>query len=469
MTSRDGAASRTAPSDCHGDIQHEKDGLKMRPRTLLLFALAALMGAAVAVLPALAAGPSEAKLEVNENCVEAAWPCWTTEGSASRPQPASKVTIAPGGKVKFIDHGKEASIKWTSTPSGQPTCSSEVPVSPMPAKTGWEGTCEFEQPGTYRFESSTLFKDAYENYTEYEIVVESASTGTTTTSTTTTTTPTTTTTTPTTTTTTTPTTPTTTTTTTPTTPTTTTPTTATPTATTSTQPSGGGASTATTPGSMETPPPPGGGSPLATLALANAQHGGAVHGTVQIPAADGGARLEIELLAQGASLAKVKRGGGSRVGRLVRSSAPAGTVSFTVSLDAQAKRALRRHHKLALTVKIVLTPKHGAALTLTRSLELRYDETAHAFAFRPRRADRGGGGRAARARRRTVRSEARSQRKLRRDRLAVLGNPRLGVHAATREQGHDRRRVAKSSSQTTRAPWRPLYGWALRRPAPVCL
>jgi hypothetical protein len=332
--------------------------VKLRKRYL---PVAAVLGAAVAIVPALAAAPSEVKLEVNENCVENNWPCWAAPGSGS---PASRVTIAPGGKVKFIDHGKETNIKWTSTPSGQPTCSSEVPVSPMPAKTGWEGTCEFGEPGIYRFESSTLFKDAYENYTEYEIVVESASTGTTTTtSTTTTTTPTTTTTTPTTTTTT-PTTTTPTTTTTTTTPTT-------PTATTSTQPSGGGASTTTTPGSIETPPPPAGNHPLATLALANAQHGDAVHGTVQIPAADGGARLEVELLAQGASLAKVKRGGSSRVGRLVRSSAPAGKVSFTVSLDAQAKRALRHHHKLALTVKIVLTPKHGAAMTLTRSVVVR--------------------------------------------------------------------------------------------------
>jgi hypothetical protein len=96
-----------------------------------------------------------------------------------------------------------------------------------------------------------------------------------------------------------------------------------------------------------------------------------VHGTVQIPAADGGARLEVELLAQGASLAKVKRSSSSRVGRLVRSSAPAGMVSFTVALDAQAKRALRQHHKLALTVKIVLTPKHGAAMTLKRSVVVR--------------------------------------------------------------------------------------------------
>jgi hypothetical protein len=327
--------------------------VKLRKRYL---PVAAVLGAAVAIVPALAAGPSEAKLEVNENCDEPNWPCWTRPGGS--PSYTPSVTIANGGVVAFSDEmGKAANIKWTSTPSGQPTCSSEVPVSPTPAKTGWEGKCTFEQPGTYRFESSTLFNGGPSlNYTKYEIVVEGASTGTTSTTTTTTTTISTTTT-P--------------TTTTP----TTTPTTTTPTAMTSTQPSGGGASTgavastATTPGSMETPPA--GSHPLAALALANTQHGDVVHGTVQIPAADSGARLEVELLAQGASLAKVKRPGSSRVGRLVRSSAPAGTVSFTVSLDAQAKRALRRHHKLALTVKIVLTPVHGAAVTITRSVVVR--------------------------------------------------------------------------------------------------
>jgi hypothetical protein len=331
----------------------------MRLRTLLLFALAALLGAAVAVLPALAAGSSEAKLEVNENCVELDWPCWATPGSGT---PASKITIAPGGEVKFTDNATTAAaVVWTGS---APSCSG-VPATAM---TKWEGMCKFEQEGTYSFESSTMFKEPGIDYTKYEIVVQSASTGTTSTTTTTTTTPTTTTTTPTTT------TPTTTTSTTPTTTTSTTPTTTTPTtptATTSTQPSGGGASTGTTPGSTEMPAPPGGSHPLATLALASAQHGDTVHGTVQIPAADGGARLEIELLAQGASLAKVKRGGSSRVGRLVRSSAPAGTVSFKVPLDAAAKSVLHRHHKLALTVKIVLTPKHGAAVTITRSVVVR--------------------------------------------------------------------------------------------------
>jgi hypothetical protein len=320
----------------------------MRPRTLLLLALAALLGAAVAVLPALAAAPSETKLEVNENCVELNWPCWATPGSEL---PASKITIAPGDEVKFTDHATTAAtVSWAGS---APTCSG-IPAS---ATTAWEGTCKFEQEGTYRFESSTLFNDGINNYTKYEIVVENASTSTT--STTTTTTPTTTTATLTT-----------------TAPTITTPTTPTPTPTTSTQPSSGGTtdttvSAASTPGAIEMPRPPAGNHTLATLALANAQHGGVVHGTVQIPAAESGARLEIELLAQGASLAKVKRSGSSRVGRFVRSSAPAGAVSFTVSLDAQAKRALHRHHKLAITLKIVLTPLHGAALTLTRNLDLR--------------------------------------------------------------------------------------------------
>jgi hypothetical protein len=326
--------------------------VKLRKRYL---PVAAVLGAAVAIVPALAAGTPEVKqLEVAQNCHLPEWPCWSVKGN--NPEGIGQIqpfTIAQGGTISFEDNDSKAptDVLWKSA---APSCTPEVPSTP---KTSWSSTCTFANAGEYEFESQELFNDGTFNYTKYKVIVESTSTGTTST-TTTTTTPTTTT-------------PTTTT------PTTTTPTTTTPTATTSTQPSSGGAptgavaSTATTPGSMETPPPPGGGSPVATLALANAQHGDAVHGTLQIPAADGGARLEVQLLAQGASLAKVKRGGSSRVGRLVRSSAPAGTVSFTVSLDPAAKRALRRHHKLTLTVKIVLTPKHGAAMTLKRSVVVR--------------------------------------------------------------------------------------------------
>ncbi len=498
---------------------------------LLLFAFATLLGATVAVPSALAV-PSKVKLEVNQNCVEAEWPCWTAEPSAPKPQPDLKFSIAEGGEVEFADHDPTTatSVVWTGGPT-TPSCPG-VPTTTT-VSTSWEGTCTFTQPGTYMLKSLNMFPGPKsgpygdEDYTEYEVVVTGPPTPTATTEQAT----------------------------------AVTETEATlnggidpegqatsyyfeygttesygtktsemsagsgstnqefhftwtglspnttyyfqlvavygagktkveggrmtvktaappaaPTASTqqatgvteteatlkgtvnpdgeateyffeygtdtnygqktakaTLQASGGsnqGVSAAlkgltpgteyhfrlvaenghgpakgldgsfktmSTPTKEPTPPtkepsptptptptptpgpispepeivPPVGGSPVATLALASAQHGDTVHGTVQIPAVDGGARLEVELLAQGASLAKVKRGGSSRVGRLVRSSAPAGTVAFVVALDAQAKRALRRHHKLVLTVKIVLTPKHGSAMTLTRSVVVR--------------------------------------------------------------------------------------------------
>jgi plastocyanin len=291
----------------------------MRPSTLLLFALAALVGAAVAVLPALASTPSEAKLEVNENCVESNWPCWAAPGSGSKPAPASKITIAAGGEVTFTDStNTKANIAWMGA---APACSPSVPVSPTAPQAPWEGKCKFEQPGTYKFESSTLFNGGpSENYTKYEIVVEGA-TGTTPTTTTTTTTPTTTTTT-----------------------------------------------TPTTPSE----PSRASGSPLEggskALKLAGSQRGSTVHGSIEVSQAGAGGRLELGLFATDASLAKARHTAGARVGRLVRSSLKAVSVFFSVPLSAKAKVALRRHRRLALTVKITLTPLHGEAVTLTRSV-----------------------------------------------------------------------------------------------------
>ena len=251
----------------------------MRPRTLLLFVLAALIGATVAVLPALAAAPSEAKLEVNENCVESDWPCWAVPGSGSNPAPASKVTIATGGEVKFADNANTAAtVSWTGS---APACSG-VPASAM---TKWEGTCMFEQPGTYEFESSTLFNGGSSlNYTKYEIVVEGAATGTTPTTTTTTTTPT------------------------------------------------------TTPA---TPSEPSHSSPLEggsrALELAGSQRGSTVHGSIKVSQASSSGRLEVGLFAAGASLAKAGHPAQVRVGRLVRSSLEAGSVPFSMPLSAKAR------------------------------------------------------------------------------------------------------------------------------------
>ena len=52
----------------------------------------------------------------------------------------------------------------------------------------------------------------------------------------------------------------------------------------------------------------------------------------------------------------------------MRSSLRAGKLTFALSLSAKGKAALRRHRRLALTVKITLTPLHGAAVTVTRGV-----------------------------------------------------------------------------------------------------
>ncbi len=281
----------------------------MKSRMFLLFALAALLGAAVAVLPALAASPSEAKLEVNENCVEPDWPCWATPGSS---RPAATVMIASGGTVAFVDQKTAANIAWTGT---APTCEPSVPVAPTPAKTGWEGKCTFSQPGTYKFESATMFEDSYENYKKYEIVVEGSATTTTSTSTP-------------------------------------SPTTSTPTS--SPTPTG------------ESPT----GSPFSGApTIRSNQRGTTVKGSLQIAKAGGGDRLEIDLIATTASLAKAGHAT-QVVGRFVSASVGAGQQSFSVKLDAKARKALKRHHRLALKVKITLAPARGEATSVTRSVTL---------------------------------------------------------------------------------------------------
>lgn len=277
----------------------------------VLFALAALFGATMVVLPALAASSSEAKLEVNENCVESDWPCWAVPGSGANPAPASRTTIATGGEVKFADNATAAAVVWIGL---APTCSG-VPTTAM---TKWEGACKFEQPGTYKFESSTLFNEGGSlDYTRYEIVVEGAAAGTT--------------------------------------PTMTTPVTTT-------------APTTTT--GPTAPSEPSHGSPLEggskALELAGSQRGSTVHGSIEVSQAGSGGRLEVGLFAAGASLAKTGRRAQVPVGRVVRSSLKAGSVSFSVPLSARGKASLRRQRRLVLTVRIALTPRHGAAVRITR-------------------------------------------------------------------------------------------------------
>jgi hypothetical protein len=281
--------------------------------------LAAVLGAAVAVLPALAGAtaPSEVKLEVAQNCFTSNWPCWNPVGNPESNVPESAVPpfkIAQGGTISFEDKDSQAptDVIWTGA---KPSCTGVVEAPPT--KTGWSGTCTFSQPGVYKFESEGLFKETgYTNidYTKYEIVVEASTTTTPTTGTT---------------------------------GTTTTPT-----------------MTTTSPASLESPLA---GSESRAVKVAKSQRGGTIKGSLQISKAGAGDRLEVDLLATVASLAKAGHAT-QVVGRFVSASISAGQRPFSVKLNAKARRALRRHHRLALKVKIVLTPAGGEALTITRSV-----------------------------------------------------------------------------------------------------
>jgi hypothetical protein len=289
----------------------------MRLRRCLLFGLAAVIGAAVAVLPAVAASETPT-VEAITGCSTyyPSYPCWS---------PSSAVTIAGGGTVKFVDKSSslEQGIRWIGT---VPTCEN-VPSASQ--KGSWEGTCTFTQPGNYRFEGTQSYSSTG------EVVVTVAATTTTTTST----------------------------------------------ASTTMAPTSSGlagpAGAAPEPGSPAAGSNAGAqssplaGSAASAVRLAPVQHGGAVHGSVEVSQAGAGGRLEVQLLARRAALASAGRTAQAQVGRMVRATLAAGTVSFTVALDAKAARALHVHRRLALNVRIAVTPVDGSPVVITRSVLLR--------------------------------------------------------------------------------------------------
>ena len=107
------------PHDCLMDIQHEK-GVEDEAAHPLL---SPSYRRSQPVWPCCRRSlprQSEAKLGVNENCVQSHWPCWAVPGSGSNPTPAIKVTIAVGGEVKFADNGTAAAVVWQGS---APACS----------------------------------------------------------------------------------------------------------------------------------------------------------------------------------------------------------------------------------------------------------------------------------------------------------------------------------------------------------
>ena len=84
------------------------------------------------------------------------------------------------------------------------------------------------------------------------------------------------------------------------------------------------------------------GAPSQAVRLARSQRGESVRGSLKVSPAGAGGRLEVDLLATRASLARAGQLAQVRVGRLVRSSLRAGTVAFTVALSAQGQASAAR-------------------------------------------------------------------------------------------------------------------------------
>jgi plastocyanin len=270
----------------------------VRPRRRYVL-LAALLGLATAMLPAIASSETSPTVEA------------VNEGSAPYPEhhrwSPAQATVMAGGVVTFSNPGTVPhGVEWVGGPE-KPACSAGVPVGTTEIASGgkWSGTCTFSQPGTYTFYCTV-------HHAEMTGTITVSASGTTTVTTTPTTTPTTTTTT--------------------------------------------------------TTPQPSGSPLVGGPSLRSTQRGGSVRGSLEISQAGDGDRLEIDVLVKRASLATAKHAAQVRVGRFARGSVSAGRLPFVVKLDSKARRAVKRHHRLALVVKIVLAPFYGESTTVTRSV-----------------------------------------------------------------------------------------------------
>ncbi len=285
-------------------------------RRCLLASILAALGAATVVLPALASSeaPTITATSYRYGIEETQY--WSP----------STATVEPGGSVVFrnpsatIAHG----LEFTGG-SGKPNCTG-LPAGAQ-EKTGavsWQANCTFGAPGAYSFICTV-----HPSTMKGTVTVSAA--GTTTVSmTTTTTTP----------------------------------------------------STGTT---GSTPPPygtPVGGAGTGTSGLASLlvggtaavklsapRHGSTVHGSLNLTPSGAGSTLEVDMLAQRASLA-AHTAASVQVARIVRYYLAAGPVSFSVPLNARARRALRKHGHLAVTVRVALTPPGGTAMAIRRMLTL---------------------------------------------------------------------------------------------------
>lgn len=268
--------------------------------------LAALLGAALAVAPALASSePSPSVKAVETGLYSYAWS-------------PTEATVSAGGEVAFANStaGVPHGIVWTSPT--KPSCAASVPDGEGGKETSsassWSGACTFAAAGTYTFR---CYVHPYMTGT-VTVSGPAGTTGATTTGTTTETPP--------------------------------------------TSPPSSGPPPPASEGSLLA------GSAAQALSLPHRQRGGAVRGAIALSKAAAGGRLEIDLLTARASLSGARHSTLAPVGRLVRTGVHAGELHFAVSLNKRAQGALRRHRRLALVVKVTIARATGKPLTITRSV-----------------------------------------------------------------------------------------------------
>jgi plastocyanin len=141
-------------------------------------------------------------------------------------------------------------------------------------------------------------------------------------------------------------------------------------------------------GDGSTPPPPPAGPPpppaapppplppasapaapaASALTVSAIQRGFAVRGSVKVARA--GSKLRASI--QGLRAALLPKGGGTYpIGEQMRRSLAAKRVAFSAPLSALGRRALHRRGRLAITLRVTVTPTAGKAFTALRRISLR--------------------------------------------------------------------------------------------------
>jgi plastocyanin len=126
----------------------------------------------------------------------------------------------------------------------------------------------------------------------------------------------------------------------------------------------GTGTTGTTTGPGHPPKPP-------RIKVPKRQRGAVVHGSVTTPA--GPSRISVRAFVSSGMLEQPEAGAARRVrvGSFSKRSTGTGRTPFAVRLRAKARRALKRRGRLAVALKIVVTPEGGKPVTKAAAVTLR--------------------------------------------------------------------------------------------------